>query len=145
VYGTAPDGIGVIGKHTATTGTAAGVEGDTASTDPFATGVLGQVAASARGVSVAVRGVNGSTADGGIGVEGTEAGSGIGILGSSQSGTGVWGQSLTGYAGYFKGNARITLNLDVGGNLNVTGTKNFRIDDPLDPANKYLVHAAPGR
>jgi hypothetical protein len=24
----------------------------------------------------------------------------------------------------------------------VYGTKNFRIDDPLDPANKYLVHAA---
>ncbi len=33
------------------------------------------------------------------------------------------------------------------GNVNVTGTltasvKNFRIDDPLDPANKYLVHAS---
>ena len=27
-------------------------------------------------------------------------------------------------------------------NLQVTGAKNFRIDHPLDPANKYLVHAS---
>ena len=27
-------------------------------------------------------------------------------------------------------------------NLNVSGTKNFKIDDPLDPANKYLYHAS---
>jgi hypothetical protein len=26
-------------------------------------------------------------------------------------------------------------------NLNATGTKNFQIDHPLDPANKYLVHS----
>jgi hypothetical protein len=30
----------------------------------------------------------------------------------------------------------------VAGNLYVGGTKNFRIDHPLDPANKYLFHAA---
>lgn len=30
----------------------------------------------------------------------------------------------------------------VTGNLNVTGTKNFCIDHPADPGNKYLVHAA---
>jgi hypothetical protein len=27
-------------------------------------------------------------------------------------------------------------------NLNVSGTKNFKIDHPLDPANKYLYHAS---
>lgn len=32
--------------------------------------------------------------------------------------------------------------LFVAGNLLVGGNKNFRIDDPLDPANKYLFHAA---
>ena len=37
--------------------------------------------------------------------------------------------------------------LDNGGNLNVSGaiiagTKDFKIDHPLDPANKYLVHAS---
>ncbi|HTG60881.1 MAG TPA: hypothetical protein VMG63_15915, partial [Terriglobia bacterium] len=38
-------------------------------------------------------------------------------------------------------------NIDVGGNLACTGAisgaaKNFKIDHPLDPANKYLVHAS---
>ena len=33
-------------------------------------------------------------------------------------------------------------NVNVSGNFTATGTKNFRIDHPLDPANKYLFHAA---
>jgi hypothetical protein len=33
-------------------------------------------------------------------------------------------------------------NINISGNLTVSGTKNFRIDHPLDPANKYLFHAA---
>ncbi|HUF08979.1 MAG TPA: hypothetical protein VMO47_06650 [Rhodothermales bacterium] len=33
-------------------------------------------------------------------------------------------------------------NVDINGNLDVAGTKNFRIDHPLDPANKYLYHFA---
>src|SRR5205085_12400073 len=28
------------------------------------------------------------------------------------------------------------------GSLSVSGTKNFKIDHPLDPENKYLYHAA---
>ena len=32
--------------------------------------------------------------------------------------------------------------ISIPGNLYVGGTKNFRIDHPLDPANKYLFHAA---
>lgn len=32
--------------------------------------------------------------------------------------------------------------LDVLGNLDVTGSKNFKIDHPLDPANRYLRHFA---
>jgi trimeric autotransporter adhesin len=39
-------------------------------------------------------------------------------------------------AGSFTGDVSIS------GNLNVSGTKHFRIDDPLDPANRYLYHAA---
>lgn len=41
-----------------------------------------------------------------------------------------------GLAGSFLGDVLIT------GNLNVTATKNFKIDHPLDPENRYLVHAA---
>ena len=40
------------------------------------------------------------------------------------------------------GNSTIDGNQTISGNLNVTGTKNFRINHPLDPDNKYLVHAA---
>lgn len=40
------------------------------------------------------------------------------------------------------GNSIVTGNSSVTGNLNVTGTKNFLIDHPKDPYNKYLVHAA---
>jgi hypothetical protein len=32
--------------------------------------------------------------------------------------------------------------VNITGTLSATGTKNFRIDHPLDPANKYLTHAA---
>jgi hypothetical protein len=64
---------------------------------------------------------------------------GNGLIGEADVGTqayGLWGVSTTGYAGVFSGNVLVA------GNLQVTGTKNFRIDDPLDPANTYLVHAA---
>ena len=40
------------------------------------------------------------------------------------------------YAGYFNGNVFIS------GTLSASGTKNFEIDHPLDPANKILRHAA---
>jgi len=32
--------------------------------------------------------------------------------------------------------------VSITGTLSATGTKNFRIDHPLDPANKYLYHAS---
>jgi len=41
-----------------------------------------------------------------------------------------------GAAGNFQG--KVIIN----GTLNVSGTKNFKIDHPLDPENKYLYHAA---
>jgi hypothetical protein len=50
-----------------------------------------------------------------------------------------------GLAGSFLGNVNIGTNgnLSVAGNFNVSGgTKNFKIDHPLDPENKYLYHAA---
>lgn len=39
------------------------------------------------------------------------------------------------------GNALLADNLDVGGSI-TAGTKDFKIDHPLDPANKYLYHAS---
>ena len=49
---------------------------------------------------------------------------------------GLAGVSTTGPAANFEGDVR------VGGNLLVTGSKNFGIDHPLDPENKILNHFA---
>jgi hypothetical protein len=78
-----------------------------------------------------------------------DGGNGVDALGGASSGAGrssgngivaIAGDNLNGadkgLAGFFIGNVRIL------GDLNVNGTKNFRIDHPLDPENKYLVHAA---
>ena len=60
----------------------------------------------------------------------------IGVYGyedPAQGGGGV-GSYVADYAGYFIGNVDITGTL-------TAATKNFKIDDPLDPANKYLYHS----
>jgi hypothetical protein len=67
----------------------------------------------------------------------------FGALGSSVIGAwgnatgnnvGVYGSSPTGYAGSFQGK------VDVAGTLTKT-SGSFKIDHPLDPANKYLYHS----
>jgi hypothetical protein len=69
-------------------------------------------------------------------------GTNYGLLGTaSGAGTnyGLYAQAYSGttnYAGYFNGNVQVS------GNLTVGGTKSFRIDHPLDPANRYLNHFA---
>jgi trimeric autotransporter adhesin len=70
-----------------------------------------------------------------IGGEANGAGKtgGDGIVASG--GQGMDG-ATPGRAGVFNGDVQVN------GALNVTGTKNFKIDHPLDPANKYLYHAA---
>jgi len=85
-----------------------------------------------RGNSVSGSGVLGA---GSPGVSGF-SNSGYGVHGWSYTGTAVYGyrQGKDNYAGDFYGNVRID------GNFTVTGTKSFKIDHPLDPANKYLVH-----
>jgi hypothetical protein len=61
----------------------------------------------------------------------------IGVWGTSDSGAGVYGRRENGYdgtpllgaAGVFDGGIKV-----------INGPKNFQIDHPLDPENKYLVH-----
>ncbi len=55
--------------------------------------------------------------------------------GQAGAGDGVDGIAGSGYAGNFTGD------LNVSGAI-TAGTKDFKIDHPLDPANKYLVHAS---
>ena len=89
--------------------------------------------------------IRGSVA--GTGVRG-DSGTGNGVYGSSQTGQGIYGSSVSGaavygnnpnsegHAGYFNGKVHVN------GTFSVGGAKFFRIDHPLDPANKYLTHAA---
>ena len=89
----------------------------------------------------------------GYGVHGVSSRGGWGVFGASYSGTGVYGWSDSGYAAYLEGNVRITGNLRIDGNV-ITGNLqkvitgylqkgggSFKIDHPLDPANKYLSHS----
>ena len=75
-----------------------------------------------------------------------------GVRGESPTGAGVVGISDSGYAGLFdgdvyvdggvRGGVIVNGSVNMSGNLTVGGAKWFRIDDPLDPKHKYLVHAA---
>jgi hypothetical protein len=125
------------------------VKGDTASTMDGAFGVLGQVTSTTAGsTSAGVRGIdNGRGADG-YGVYGSQYGrgrgvfrnspGGSGVYGFSTGGVGVYGASSAGVAGFFDGD--VTVNGDL---IVISGhVKAFRINDPLDPKHKYLVHAA---
>jgi len=80
-----------------------------------------------------------SPLQGGVGVQGTA---------NRAGGYGIWGISATdsGYAGNFDGNVLANNSMVVAENLTVTGTiskggGSFKIDHPLDPANKYLYHS----
>ena len=137
-FSTGATGYAVYGIHPSTAGTAAAIRGETNSTAALATAITGVVnSTTPGGSSTALRGINNGTATLGIGVWGSHAGSGWGVYGTA-AGTGyaVYGNntSATGYAGYFSGRVNVTGALSKG-----SGT--FKIDHPLDPANKYLYHS----
>jgi hypothetical protein len=70
---------------------------------------------------------------GGYGVYGISGGTYAVYADGSNFGLGVFGSGAT-YAGYFSGNVNVTGTLSKGGG-------SFKIDHPLDPANKYLYHS----
>lgn len=160
-------GAGVEGKSTAfyggigvkgtTTGTGHGVEGD--SPLQYGAGVYGKTTdghgVEGKGAGVLSVGVYGSS-EAGRGVEGDSNLKG-GVVGQSKEGNGVTGvtKSQTAAAvygsghraGLFDGNVGVKGTLAVEGTLSVDGpivgkVKAFRIDYPLDPANKYLEHSS---
>ena len=79
----------------------------------------------------------GATSETGVGGDGIQA-----IAGSCRS------PAFDGLAGAFDGDVTVSQNLRVqgnvttDGNLTAFGIKQFKIDHPLDPENKYLYHAA---
>jgi hypothetical protein len=71
--------------------------------------------------------------DSGYGVHGY-SNSNPGVYGSSDSSAGLYGESWNDYAAVLNGKVKITGNLEKAGG-------SFKIDHPLDPANKYLCHS----
>jgi hypothetical protein len=159
VQGTSASGVGVFGLSIGATGVLGestngagvrgssssfvGLQGDSSSyfgvvgTSTSGGGVFGQ--------SISDVGVSGNSSSN-SGVNGNST-SGPGVSGFSSSGVGMVGQSISGLGaveGFSLGSARAGYfvgDVDVTGTLNA-GSKNFRIDHPLDPANRYLYHAS---
>jgi hypothetical protein len=127
---------GVYGVSTATLGQ--GVYGHASAGSGYTYGVSGQSdSTSGRGVYGNASATSGTT----YGVYGRSIStSGRALYGFAEanSGTtyGVYGRvdSPDGYGGYFVGDVHVQ------GDLSASGTKPFKIDHPLDPANRYLYH-----
>jgi hypothetical protein len=76
---------------------------------------------------------NGFGPDGVDGISHSALGSGVAAVNTS-SGDGLFAQSNSGFAAFFLGD------VDVDGRLS-KAAGSFKIDHPLDPANKYLYHS----
>ena len=107
-----PNGAGVIGVSAIDFG--AGVSGQNSSDGPNGVGVTGQ-------------------ATNGLGVFGV-SNTGVAVLGQTSEGTGVLSFGNAGLAGHFVGDVSVSGSISKGGG-------SFKIDHPLDPANKYLSHS----
>ncbi len=65
---------------------------------------------------------------------------GVGLLGLV---AGAWDAArVPGPSACWTGSDRIAGDLEIAGDVIVSGSKQFRIDHPLDPANRYLIHFA---
>ena len=146
-------GTGVQGIAYSSSGNTIGVSGQSASTS--GAGVIGNAGA-ASGVVFGVKGGTSSTSGTGVqGIATAVSGNTTGVAGWSYSPSGVAGFFDNSAGGYILSGSVGTVNeffVDgqgngfFAGNLNVTGTLSkgggsFKIDDPLDPENKYLSHS----
>ena len=161
---------GMNGYEAATTGQVSGVTGSTSSATDGAAGVNafeGAITGNTRGLNANVASTSGYAVYGDasaatgftVGVFGdNHSTGGVGVIGKVQAAGGIAGEfANTAGSGYIllgqSGSAFTTVfTVDASGtgffagNLNVTGklTKgsgSFKIDHPLDPANKYLSHS----
>jgi hypothetical protein len=151
VYGEAhsPSGTGVRGLASASTGSGQGGSFDCYSTT--GTGVVG-FAFAMTGVNYGVYGAtqsnsgravyglatsnSGTTYGGRFEVDSTSGRAVLGLANATTAGTtpyGVLGQASTATNGF---------GVFANGDMGASGVKPFRIDHPMDPANKYLLHYA---
>jgi hypothetical protein len=156
---TSNNAAGVSGFEGATSGEVFGVTGSTNSPTSGSSGVNGFEGATSGGPVYGVSGYAAGT--GGIGVFGSgdaTSGFSVGVEGATSSPQGMAGQFvntsgsglvLVGQSGSSfttvftvdaSGNGTFAGNLNVTGKL-TKGSGSFKIDHPLDPANKYLSHS----
>ncbi len=117
---------------TAASSSGIAVLGESTSTSTSGTGPTGIYGSSASGVGYGLYGVNTATSNNGIGIY---------ALGWKYSVYADSPGSATGVSLYANGGATFAGSVTILGSLSVSGAKNFVIDHPLDPANKYLTHA----
>ncbi len=131
VYGSdTGSGAGVLGSSS---GNGYGVRGNSLS----GYGVSGTSNSGDAGHFYTSNGTNGI-----VGELGANGGNGVqGIANTGGGAYAIYGVSSSGYAGYFSGKVTVTGDLNVNGAL-TAGTKDFKIDHPLDPEHKYLYHAS---
>jgi hypothetical protein len=121
VVGESISGIGVVGNSDSLVGVAGNSDSGT--------GVVGD--------SVSGYGVAGHSSS--LIAVGGNSDSGTGVVGESITGTGVYGRTSDAsgnWAGDFQGNVNVT------GTCCNAGAGTYKIDNPLDPRNKYLYHSA---
>jgi hypothetical protein len=145
VYGSTPsvDGTGVQGFAAATSGTVYGVFGGTNSPGGAAVGGYSGASSGGTGASFTA-GATSGVAIGVFGQTSSPAGAGAAFTNLSGGTSAVIVGNGAGYKQIFQVDA--AGDGFFAGNLNVTGkvTKgsgSFKIDHPLDPANKYLSHS----
>jgi hypothetical protein len=143
-------GVAVQASSNATSGTNYGVVGQAVSpagigvfgTSPFY-GVQGQTA-SATGRAVFGNATGSTGANSGVyGQSASDSGAGVFAINTNATANlstryGLFAQAATvanSYAGFFQGNVHVAGTLSA-------AVKNFRIDHPLDPQNKYLNHVS---
>jgi hypothetical protein len=133
---TATNSIGVYGLSTPVLSVASGigVEGEGGRVGVFG---FGNSSTSAAGsVVIGTEGDAISDADFNVGVYGFADAAAVGSLNSYGVYGDAFGGAVDNFAGYFdNGNVEVVNDFAVG------GLKFFKIDHPLDPANKYLYHA----
>lgn len=159
VFGSSANYSGIAGITRSSSNDAAGVfggghigvAGGTTGSNTFPTSSVGVYGTGSNGAQLGAIGVQG-VSDTNSGVFG-ESTSGVGVLGESSSSDGVlgfgFGKTGSGVAGISNSVGVFGLggisgeflgNVDVTGTL-TKGTLAFKIDHPLDPANKYLFHS----
>jgi hypothetical protein len=160
-------GVGFLADNTNSSNTFSAIQASTNSTSQNVAGVTGNSTGAASGVagqatatSTAQQAVYGSNlrTTGGHGVRGIGFNGVVGetnymqgyavygenydAIGTTGNGVGVAGKGYYGVFGQdrYNGGMAGAYGVYANGNFGATGTKTFRIDHPLDPENKYLIH-----